>query len=195
MASTKENLRREGINIGGDLNVYGDFIAPGAKKEVTFTGGKHYHGMPAPSQESEEEEDHPADEDKPQPSGEDKGASRKANAGNGKRLSEEKSLTERLMSAIAEMVGEQRISKKQEFAALYKITCEKIIPGIKQGEFCRIVCDMVNLPAELQPSDDNLRRVYFSGHDFPEWRITGFSTEKTVEYVKLARLLLQKLDL
>lgn len=67
MASTKENLKREGINIGGDLNVYGDFIAPGAKKEVTFTGGKHYHGVPAPSQEPAEGE--PAEDDTPNPSG------------------------------------------------------------------------------------------------------------------------------
>lgn len=50
MASTKENLKHEGINIGGDLKVYGDFIAPGAKKEVTFSGGRHYHGVPPTAQ-------------------------------------------------------------------------------------------------------------------------------------------------
>ena len=68
MANTKENLKHEGINIGGDLKVYGDFIAPGAKKEVTFTGGRHYHGVPAPDQDIAEEEE--AEDDRSHPAAE-----------------------------------------------------------------------------------------------------------------------------
>lgn len=55
METTKDNLAKGGISVSGDIKVYGDFIATGGHKNVTYKGGKHYHSVPQQQQAESQE--------------------------------------------------------------------------------------------------------------------------------------------
>lgn len=95
---------------------------------------------------------------------------------------------DRMINAIRSMVEDGEIKDKQEFAAVYRVAVEKLLPEMKRGEFCRIVNDNVEMNDAIRPSDDNVRKVVFSEKAmYPNWRITGFSVEKVYRYTIIAK--------
>lgn len=104
------------------------------------------------------------------------------------------SLTERLIEAIRQLVDEKEIQSKQEFAALYQITNESILEGVKKAEFVRLVCGDIEMDESIRPSEDNLKKVVFHANRFPDWRIDGLDYDKTLRFVRLARKLLDKMN-
>ena len=152
MASTKENLKHEGINIGGDLKVYGDFIAPGAKKEVTFTGGRHYHGVPAPNQTVEEE-------------------------GGSGTSHENMPPIEAFRQSIKALVEQKIIVSKQDFSVLYNLDEEMCLLGCsKYQDFADRVRELDIVPSDLLPNADNVRAFSFGNKNYPDWDYTGIKT-------------------
>lgn len=109
---------------------------------------------------------------------------------------EELSVVGKFLKVIGELIANNIIQEKQEFAAIFRIVQERVLPEIKRGEFCRLVCENVPMAEDIKPSEDNIRKVVFSDSKtalYPNWKITGFSVEKTFRYTEIAKCFVEKM--
>lgn len=152
MSTTKQQLDKEGLHVGGDINVYGDFLTPGSKKEVTFTGGTHYHNAP------------PKDCEAGQTTAE-------------KTPDSYMCPLEAFRQSVKALVEQKIIVSKQDFSVLYNLDEEMCLLGCsKYQDFADRVRELGVVPGELLPNADSVRAFSFGSSPYPDWDYTGIKT-------------------
>lgn len=141
--------------MGGNINVYGDFLTPGAKKEVTFTGGTHYHNAPPKESIDGKKE---------------------------KREITQEYMTpiEAFRQTVKALIEQKIIVSKQDFSVLYNLDEEMCLLGCsKYQDFAERVCELDCVPSELLPNADNIRAFSFGSNPYPNWDFTGIKTSNS----------------
>lgn len=94
---------------------------------------------------------------------------------------------ERVAKAIKQMVDEDMIIEKQQFAAIFQILHEKgIYENLTQQAFVDFLKNHCQLPTDLVPDRSLLGKVAFAGR-FPEWQTSKSDPSKNAQMVRVAR--------
>lgn len=156
MGNLKDELKKDGINIGGNINVYGDFLAPGSRKEVVFKGGTHYHGVPSVSKNNVETES--ADSKLQQNDDGDNEAEGNEDA---------------VEMVLQELINNGEIKKKQDFGAIKRIIDEMGIYDRFTNRTMVAILKNLQVPTSLMPSESSLKTLSIGNAKHPNWKIEG----------------------